>query len=146
MIRKSRGTTLLILPGGRETLERACWPLRGWRAAGGVSDSAMIRKIGLLLVRENRRLLCRKSRGTTLLIPPGGRETLERACWPLRGWRAAGGVSDSAIIRKVGLLLMRENRRLLCRKSRGTTLLIMPGRGGDRGTGVLAAETVASRG
>ena len=90
--------------------------------------------------------MIRKSRGTTLLILPGGRETLERACWPLRGWRAAGGVSDSAMIRKIGLLLVRENRRLLCRKSRGTTLLILPGGGGDRETGLMAAETVASRG
>jgi 8-oxo-dGTP diphosphatase len=43
----------------------------------------MIRKIGLLVVRENRLLLCRKCRGTTLLILPGGKpegdETEERA-------------------------------------------------------------------
>ena len=43
----------------------------------------MIRKIGLLVVRENRILLCRKSRGTSLLILPGGKpegdETEEQA-------------------------------------------------------------------
>ena len=43
----------------------------------------MIRKVGLLIVRENRLLLCRKSRGTTLLIVPGGKpegdETEEQA-------------------------------------------------------------------
>ena len=33
----------------------------------------MIRKIGLLVVRDNRILLCRKSRGTSLLILPGGK-------------------------------------------------------------------------
>ena len=48
-----------------------------------VFDSAMILKIGLLIVRENRLLLCRKSRGTMLLILPGGKpdggETEEQA-------------------------------------------------------------------
>ena len=43
----------------------------------------MIRKVGLLIVRENRLLLCRKSCGTTLLILPGGKpegdETEEQA-------------------------------------------------------------------
>jgi len=43
----------------------------------------MIRKIGLLVVRDNRILLCRKSRGTSLLILPGGKpegdETEEQA-------------------------------------------------------------------
>ena len=33
----------------------------------------MIHKIGLLVVRDNRVLLCRKRRGTTLLILPGGK-------------------------------------------------------------------------
>jgi len=33
----------------------------------------MIRKIGLLMVRDNRILLCRKSFGTSLLILPGGK-------------------------------------------------------------------------
>ena len=43
----------------------------------------MIRKVGLLIVREKRLLLCRKRRGTTLLILPGGKpegdETEEQA-------------------------------------------------------------------
>jgi 8-oxo-dGTP diphosphatase len=33
----------------------------------------MIHKIGLLVVRDNRLLLCRKRHGTTLLILPGGK-------------------------------------------------------------------------
>jgi 8-oxo-dGTP diphosphatase len=33
----------------------------------------MIHKIGLLVVRDNRVLLCRKQRGTALLILPGGK-------------------------------------------------------------------------
>ena len=33
----------------------------------------MIRKIGLVVVRDNRILLCRKSCGTSLLILPGGK-------------------------------------------------------------------------
>lgn len=33
----------------------------------------MIHKIGLLVVRDNRVLLCRKRRGTALLILPGGK-------------------------------------------------------------------------
>jgi 8-oxo-dGTP diphosphatase len=33
----------------------------------------MIFKIGLLIVRDNRILLCRKQRGTSLLILPGGK-------------------------------------------------------------------------
>lgn len=43
----------------------------------------MIRKIGLLVVRDDRLLLCRKRQGTTLLILPGGKpeegETEEQA-------------------------------------------------------------------
>ena len=43
----------------------------------------MIHKIGLLIVRDNRLLLCRKSYGTDLLILPGGKpdegETEEQA-------------------------------------------------------------------
>jgi 8-oxo-dGTP pyrophosphatase MutT (NUDIX family) len=33
----------------------------------------MIRKAGLLVIRDNRLLLCRKNVGTTLLILPGGK-------------------------------------------------------------------------
>jgi 8-oxo-dGTP diphosphatase len=33
----------------------------------------MIDKVGLLLIRDNRLLLCRKARGTQLLILPGGK-------------------------------------------------------------------------
>ncbi len=39
----------------------------------------MIRKIGLLVVRNNRLLLCRKSRGTASLILPGGKPDGEEA-------------------------------------------------------------------
>lgn len=43
----------------------------------------MIHKIGLLIVRDNRLLLCRKRHGTALLILPGGKpeegETEEQA-------------------------------------------------------------------
>jgi 8-oxo-dGTP diphosphatase len=59
----------------------------------------MIRKIGLMMVRDNRLLLCRKRYGTTLLILPGGKpETGESEEQALeREIREELGVGVSAI-------------------------------------------------
>ena len=104
-------------------------------------------KIGLLAVGENRLLLCRQSRGKTLRRLPDGEETkeqaLERAFWPLSEWRAVSDFSDSAMVLKIEVPVVRENRLALCRQSRDTTLLILPGGkpdGEEMGTTVSAIE------